>query len=114
MSELEKMIVEKGKVNNRITPADIENNIIETHYFTIGEALDALAGDETITRHPELDCTTLCVLVLKNGTSVIGQAQCADPANFDYEIGRVVAKRKAVDEVYRLMGYELKTKLASQ
>lgn len=34
------------------------------------------------------------------------------PANFNAEIGRQIARENAVDKVWPLMGYELRSKLA--
>jgi len=51
------------------------------------------------------------VLVLKNGFTVTGESACASPENFDAEIGRKVARANAVQKIWPLMGYELKSKL---
>ena len=39
---IEQEIIAKGKTAPRVTPADIEANIAETHFFTAGAALDAV------------------------------------------------------------------------
>jgi hypothetical protein len=62
--------------------------------------------------HPELGLLTFCVLVLKNGFTVTGHSACASPENFDAEIGRKIAFDNAVREIWPLMGYALKEKLA--
>lgn len=54
---------------------------------------------------------TVCVLTLKNGFTVTGESACADPANFDAEVGRTIARRNAKDKMWSLAGYELKSKL---
>ena len=59
-----------------------------------------------------LSLLTFCVLVLRNGFTVTGESACASPENFDAEIGRNIARQNAVDKVWPLLGYELKTKLA--
>ncbi|MOA09779.1 hypothetical protein D3C78_1296330 [compost metagenome] len=63
--------------------------------------------------HPPsaLNLLTFCVLVLKNGFTVIGESACASPDNFDAEIGRKIARQNAVAKVWPLMGYELRSKL---
>jgi len=60
-----------------------------------------------------LDLLTFCVLVLKNGFTVTGESACASPENFDAEIGRKIARRNAEAKIWPLMGYELRSKLAS-
>ncbi|CAB4134980.1 Phage protein (N4 Gp49/phage Sf6 gene 66) family [uncultured Caudovirales phage] len=63
--------------------------------------------------HPSLGLLTFCVLVLRNGFTVTGESACASPENFDEEIGRKIARRNAEAKIWELMGYELRTKLAT-
>ena len=119
MDKIEQMIVDKGKVNNRITPADIEACIDGEYYFTAGQGVHAaLCEQDEITRqtgmHNELNLLTFCVLRLKNGFTVTGESACADADNFDEGIGRTIAKRKALEKIWPLLGYELRTRLSTQ
>ena len=111
--ELEQEIQGKGaNVAPRITPADVEVNIVSEYCFT---AAEGLAGREVapITNTPDaLNLRTFCVLVLRNGFTVTGESACASPENFDAEIGRNIARHNAVQKIWPLMGYELRTKLA--
>lgn len=102
----------------RITPADIEANICDEVYFT---ALDGYAGTQPGTsenyRHGRinskpLSLLTFCVLVLRNGFTVTGESACASPENFDAEIGKKIARQNAINKIWPLMGYELRSKLA--
>ena len=61
-----------------------------------------------------LDLLTFCVLVLKNGFTVTGESACASPENFDAELGRKIARQNAVQKIWPLMGYELRSKLATR
>ena len=110
---IEQEIKAKGLTAPRVTPADIEANIVSEHYFT---ATEALVGQE---RGPEwqatpsvLDLLTFCVLVLRNGFTVTGESACASPENFDAEVGRKIARANAVQKIWPLMGYALKQQLA--
>ena len=114
---IEHEIVSKGKTAPRVTPADIEGNIIHEVYFTAGEAAVAFAPEfPNYKPLPQsatsLNLLTFCVLVLQNGFTVTGESACASPENFDAEIGRLIARSNAVQKVWPLMGYELRTKLA--
>lgn len=110
---IEQEIQAKGKTAPRITPADIEANIRSEHYFTAAEgALGGSYGLDKLNGPGPLDLLTICVLVLRNGFTVIGHSACASPENFDAEIGRKIAREKAVEQVWPLMGYELRTALA--
>ena len=121
---IEQEIQAKGLTAPRITPADIEANIVSEHYFT---AADGVAGaftnaqvaqgrgvypDEIGRLKTELCLLTFCVLVLRNGFTVTGESACASPENFDAEVGRKIARQNAVNKIWPLMGYELRSKLA--
>lgn len=56
---------------------------------------------------------TICYLTLQNGFTVTGQSACADPRNFNEELGRKIAYHNAFREVWPLEGYLLKEKLWS-
>ena len=136
---IEQEIQAKGLTAPRITPLDIEANIISEYYFT---AKDAVSGYHTatsvlieglqkyapsvlkvwdITRTKidgsvptNLGLLTFCVLVLRNGFTVTGESACASPENFNAEIGRKIARENAVNKIWPLMGYELRSKLSIQ
>lgn len=61
---------------------------------------------------PELKLLTFCVLVLRNGFTVTGESACTSPENFDAELGQKIARKNAVQKIWPLMGYELRSKLA--
>ena len=127
-AEIEQEIQVKGKTAARVTPADIEANIASEHYFAANEGVcGAYAASkyrvedegkpstiEVLDVPSPLSLLTFCVLVLKNGFTVTGESACASPENFDAEIGRKVARQNAVQKIWPLMGYELRSKLAGQ
>ena len=100
----------------RITPADVEANIVSVRYFTAQDGVFGMshrtgAACMDSSRNP-LNLLTFCVLVLRNGFAVTGESACASPENFNAEIGRRIARKNAVAKVWPLMGYELRTELA--
>ena len=116
---IEQEIQSKGLTAPRITPADIEANILSAHYFTAGQGdrqAQEDAADGLLGLHNEspLHLLTFCVLVLRNGFTVTGESACASPENFDAEIGRKIARQNAVAKIWPLMGYELRSRLASR
>jgi hypothetical protein len=121
MDNIEAEIQAKGKTAPRVTPGDIEANIVSEHFFTAGDgfagAASLLLGESeempVIAPPAQLDLLTFCVLVLQNGFTVTGESACASPENFDAEIGRKIARQNAVQKVWPLMGYELRSKLAA-
>ena len=113
---LEEEIVAKGLIAPRITPADIETNLKSEYYFTAEQAVAATVHQQDeLTRlagwDGELKLLTFCVLVTKNGFTVTGESACASPKNFYAELGRKIARDNAIEKLWPLMGYELKTKL---
>lgn len=108
------IIQAKGKTAPCITPADIEANIASEFYFTAADGV--LGASEMGTRpasHTNLDHITLCVLITKNGTKLVGVNEGpVSRQNFDPQIGRTMARQKAIDQIWPLMGYELRSKLA--
>ena len=99
----------------RVTPAALKDEIVSEHYFTAADgARMSPDGNWPIHRLStgSLGLLTFCVLVLRNGFTVTGESACASPENFDAEIGRRIARENAVQKIWPLMGYELRTKLA--
>ncbi len=120
---IEAEIQAKGKPAARITPADIESNIASEHYFTARDGYIGVGMALAFSDAPEsefkgeppgaLGLLTFCVLVLRNGFTVTGESACASPENFDAEIGRKIARGNAVQKIWPLMGYELRTQLSA-
>lgn len=110
--EIEQEIQAKGLTAPRITTDDVEANILNEHYFT---AADGIRGEGRweCERGDPLTLLTFCVLVLRNGFTVTGESVCAGPENFDAELGRKIARQNAVQKIWPLMGYELRSKLAN-
>jgi hypothetical protein len=113
---IEQEIQRKGKTAARVTPTDIEAAIVSEHYFTAAEGAThhSAKGDPEPEFPPDdspLWLLTFCVLVLRNGFTVTGESACASPENFDFEIGRKIARQNAVAKIWRLEGYLLKERL---
>lgn len=94
----------------RITPADLEAQITDTYFFTAREGAEARRGGGG-TYPVSMGVLTICVLVLKNGFTVVGKSACVDPASFNREIGESVARADAVEQMWPLLGYALKDQL---
>lgn len=116
VSEQELQAHAKQIGGRRVTPKDLEDAIAAEHYFT---GADGKFGTMVMAQVPPekkgapvdttaLRCVTFCVLVLKNGFTVTGQSACADPAMFNEEIGKRVAREQAVSRLWPLLGYQLK------
>lgn len=103
----------------RVSLADLEANIKEEHYFVMVDALNGesarlAAGTPRFDNNHPTATLTVCVLVLQNGFTVIGKASPASPENFNREIGRKFALEDAKRQLWPLMGYALRDKLAGR
>lgn len=116
-NQIEQEIQAKGLTAPRITPTDVEANIASEHYFTAEDGVGRANKGQTSSggKNPvALSLLTFCVLVLRNGFTVTGESACASPENFDAEVGRKIARANAVQKIWPLMGYELRSKLSNK
>ncbi len=102
----------------RVTPADIEVELASEFYFTAADGYRSAPcfdpnGQPTDCLPPPapLELLTFCVLVLKNGFTVTGESACASPENFNAEVGRKIARQKAIDKMWPLLGFRLRDRL---
>lgn len=96
----------------RVTVEQIESEIENELYF------NAYQGASMATSGPvpgELARVTICVLVLRNGTLMVGVNEGpVSPENFDAALGREYARKDAIEQIWPVLGYELRTKLAAE
>ena len=111
---IEQEIQAKASSAPRVTPSDIEAEIVSEHYFTAGDGVAGHCYRNVAALHsPQtLELLTFCVLVLKNGFTVTGESACASPENFNAEIGRRIARENAVEKIWPLLGFRLRDELA--
>jgi hypothetical protein len=108
-NQIEQEIRAKGLTAPRITPADVEANIVGELYINAAEAAK-INGFFPGCNDP-LHLLTFCVLTLRNGFTVTGESACASPENFDAEVGCKIARANAVQKIWPLLGFALKQQL---
>ena len=112
---IEREIIAKGLTAPRVTPADLQANIVSEYFFTaengVNGEIAARPNSVPFCYENSLKLLTFCVLVLRNGFTVTGESACASPENFDAEIGRKIARQNAEQKIWPLMGYALKQSL---
>lgn len=91
---IEAMIKFKKLSGERITPEIIDQSIASAQYHVFPGTT-----------------TTVCLLTLTNGYTVLGESACASPENFDEELGRHIAYENARNKIWSLEGYLLKQRL---
>lgn len=92
---IEAEIKEKGLTAKRITPDDLDAEIVAEDYHVFGGRM------------------TVCCLTMKNGFLVEGVSSSVDQANFDAEIGRKIARSNAREKIWPLLGFRLRDQLAA-
>lgn len=106
--KIETEIQAKGLNAPRLNPQMIDDTISQEY---TGRASDLF---KDCPQHGgALECLTICVLVLKNGYTIIGKSACASPENFDAELGAKIAREDARRQIWALEGYALRNKLAA-
>lgn len=78
-----------AKTPNRITIESIRANVAKTEYFYS-------------------DTLTICVMTHLNGFKVIGESACADPANYNKELGDKLAAADAERKFWPLEAFGLR------
>ena len=97
---IEQEIQAKGLTAPRVTPADIEGNIIHT------EIVKHVSHSGQVLRW--------AVLTAKNGHAVHGEPSCSvSPENDNAEIGEKIATENARKAMWPLMGYALKERMST-
>lgn len=100
----------------KVTLSQIEDEIVSEFYFT---AKDGVLGQSQMGTAPAnwtgLEYITICVIVTRNGTKLVGVNEgSVSPENFSEKVGRTLAREKAIDQMWPLLGYELRSKLKAQ
>ena len=94
---IEAEIKTKGLTAKRITPDDLDAEIIAEDYHVFSGS-----------------CLTVCCLTMRNGFTVTGESACASPENFNAEIGQKIARGNARDKMWPLLGFRLRDELAGK
>ena len=92
--QIEQEIQDKGLNAPRLTPDAIDEKIVGAQFW-----------------HVDGTTTTICAMVLTNGTVVVGKSACVSAENFDEELGRQIAYDDARNKIWELEGYLLRDNL---
>lgn len=95
----------------RVSLGDMEGKIERELYFNAADMEERCLG--TAQSGNPLSLLTICILVMRNGFTVIGKSAPASPENFDHEKGRRFAYEDAIKQLWPLEGYALREKLAA-
>lgn len=90
----------------RVTLQDLKDNIAME--YSARASVIFVEGPE----HEALECLTICVLVTKSGFTLVGTSACASPENYNADLGKQIARDDAIRQLWPLMGYALRDKLA--
>lgn len=105
MPDFEDEIRAKGLNAPRLTPASIEDVISGEYFTTLDKAFEGAPISASMATF------TICALALRNGFIVLGESAPVSAENFDAELGRKIARQKALDKIWALEGYVLRNGL---
>lgn len=100
----------RGATHPRVTLNDIKGNVGAV-FFTTADTFVEQDRIEFAKYVEPLAILTICVIVLKNGFTLLGKSAPASPENFDAEKGREFAYEDALKQAWPLMGYALRDRL---
>jgi hypothetical protein len=101
----------------RVSLADIEGEIAERYDLRADRALGHLEDERELFNsastppHP-LRLLSICILVLRNGFTIIGKSAPASAQNFNAELGKKLAYEDAIRQIWPLMGFALRERLS--
>lgn len=115
--ETTEKVAAKGALAPRVSLASMEEKVLARVFLTGAEAMGAASfsinADITnpLNIEAQLKPLTICLLVMRNGFTIIGKSAPASPANFDAEKGRQFAYEDAIRQLWPLEGYALREAL---
>lgn len=92
----------------RVALSDIEAAIAAVYHMTADKAVGPDVPD-----HPALRLLSICIVVMRNGFTVIGKSAPASAANFNADLGRKLAYEDCIRQIWPLMGFALRDRLAA-
>lgn len=87
----------------KVTTNQVEGEIVDEYYRNLGSAVKAPLGSP-------IHNVTICVLVLRNGFTVVGKSACVDPLAYDENLGRSLAREDAIKQIWPFLGFRLADK----
>jgi Phage protein (N4 Gp49/phage Sf6 gene 66) family len=108
MDSLKASDAEAGQhaVAPRVTLADIEGAIARRYDFPADKAVRSPI-------HSSLEVLSICILVMRNGFTIVGKSAPASPQNFNAEFGKKLAYEDCIRQLWPLMGFALRDRLAA-
>jgi hypothetical protein len=98
----------------RVSLADIEAAIAQRWDFNAGEVVRQYVEEPHRNRaHKSLDVLSVCILVMRNGFTIIGKSAPASPENFNSELGKKLAYEDCIRQIWPLMGFALRERLSA-
>lgn len=71
------------------------------------ERIDKLVSQSKVEVVKMGEKTTVLLLTLPNGFEIVASAACVDPTEYNHEVGKTIALKRAIDKVWGLEGYLL-------
>lgn len=92
----------------RVSLASMEAKVVARYDFPADKALSAMGCP----LNDSLKVLSICILVMRNGFTIIGKSAPASAANFNADLGLRLAYEDAIRQLWPLEGYALRDHLA--
>lgn len=78
---------------NKLTIEEVEAAISTVEFLKVGKK------------------TTVCIMTLHNGFEIIASSSCVAPENYEQNIGEAIARERATEKIWELLGFSLQQNL---
>lgn len=95
----------------RLSLANIEAAIGEVYHMTGASAVKGHDVPDIGPHGHPLHLLSICLVVMRNGFTIIGKSAPASAANFNAGLGRKLAYEDAIRQIWPLMGFNLRQRL---
>jgi hypothetical protein len=82
-------------------------------YYVTEAEVEALLDSAEVSETVFFEKHLVVCYKLPNGWTLIGEGACIDPTRFSLQVGREVARERAKDQVWKLLGYQKQLALSS-
>lgn len=89
-NEKREELLNRSPSSVRVTQADLDKKVASAEFHKLSPTL------------------TVCVLTTQNGFQIVGKSACADPVNYNKELGEKISYDDAFKQLWALEGYLLR------
>lgn len=109
---IESMHMSIAQLRAKPTMQDVEDFVAAKTFFRVDE-VHAQANGISLAEQKDMVLTTVCLILCKNGTKVVGQAHSHDAAYYTKEDGEKFSYQNALSQIFPLLTNERKSQIVT-